>query len=67
VTPLTSEGHVPTPDAAQYLEAVCRQLQQRAQERPERAIRVALEALTREHLPMIRALAQRLNGVVDGG
>jgi hypothetical protein len=44
VTPLTSEGHVPTPDAAQYLEAVCRQLQQRAQERPERAIRVALEA-----------------------
>jgi DNA-binding MarR family transcriptional regulator len=26
-----------------------------------------LEQLTREHLPMIRALAQRLNGVVDGG
>jgi DNA-binding MarR family transcriptional regulator len=25
-----------------------------------------LEALTREHLPMIRALAQRLSGVVDG-
>jgi hypothetical protein len=40
MTPLTSEAHVPTRDGARYLEAVCRQLEQRAQQRPERAIRV---------------------------
>jgi hypothetical protein len=44
MTPLTSEAHVPTPHAARYLEALCRQLEQRARERPQRAIRVTLTA-----------------------
>jgi hypothetical protein len=44
MTPLTSEAHVPTPAAARYLEALCRQLEQRARERPQRVIRVTFAA-----------------------
>jgi hypothetical protein len=35
MTPLTSEAHVPTQNGPQYLADLCRQLEQRAQERPE--------------------------------
>jgi hypothetical protein len=44
MTPLASEAHVPTPDAAPYLEALCRQFEQRAREHPQRAICVTFAA-----------------------
>jgi hypothetical protein len=44
MTPLTSHAYLPTPNGPGYLESVCRQFEERAQQRPERAIRVTLEA-----------------------
>jgi hypothetical protein len=45
VTPLISEAHVPTGKGAQYLADLCRQLEQRAHERPEHDVSVRWQDL----------------------